>query len=498
MVRSPEVIIRRRVEGAVDAALRGPCRIVAQGPDGERITPVLAAVSGGPDSLAMLHALARAAARSGRPVPPPIHVIYVDHGLRPASVIAAERAVVAGQAAALGLPFTVCVADVRGSSARGRRSPEDAARRARYAALGEAACTLGVDAVAVGHTASDQAETVLLRLIRGTGIAGLAGMEWRASWPLGGPGPELVRPLLGITREDTEAYCRALGLTPCRDTENASPRYLRNRVRHEILPLLARANPRIVEALGHVAASAREARAFVEDVLDARWREIARVDAGGVSLARAATRALPPAVRTAALRRAAALASGEGLPPERVHLAAMASLLDGPGGRTVELPGGIIVEARGGELCIRRAGRAPSPPPLAGGEWTLTPNGELTLPGWTVRSKPVARARTPAGDPLTAWLRPEIFDGSVSVTGRRPGDRIAPLGMVGEKKVQDLLVDARVPRAERDAVPVVRAGGRVAWVVGVRIAGWAAARADGPAVRVTFRRDGPGDLLTPP
>ncbi|MFN8557813.1 MAG: tRNA lysidine(34) synthetase TilS [Dehalococcoidia bacterium] len=227
------------------AALLGPC--------GVRPATLLVAVSGGPDSLALLHALARVAP----PASIALHVAYFDHGLRPAADVAAEREFVAEQAAALGLPFSWGAADVCGEARRQRRSIEDAARRCRYAYLGRLTTTIGAEAVATGHTATDQAETVLLRLLRGAGVAGLAAMAPRARWPLAGDGPDVVRPLLALPRGRTLAYCADLGLHPRHDPENVNPRYPRVRVRHELLPLLMELNPRAVEALGRVAIAAR-------------------------------------------------------------------------------------------------------------------------------------------------------------------------------------------------------------------------------------------------
>lgn len=487
-----ETPIERRVQSAVLAALRGPCDAVTPLPSGEELRPVLVAVSGGPDSLALLHALAWIDARLRRRCaggPPALRVAYFDHGLRDAAVTASERDVVAARASALSLPFLAGAGDVRAVARQEHRSLEDAARRCRYHFLGEAAARSGAELIAVGHTATDQAETVLLRIIRGTGVAGLAGMDWRAPLPVPPGRPSVIRPMLSLERRDSEAYCAALGLAPLYDAENDSPRYLRNRVRHELLPALARLNPRIVPALIGLAQSARDADAAVVTALDRVWPEFARVDAGGVTLDRAALTALPAAVQAEALRRAAAV-TGDGLPPERAHLRSLGRLLRGGSGRIVELPGGVRAEAVQDQLRMRRPGRAAGMPPPIVGDWPLAQVGETRLPGWVVEVERVAAARIAAGDPYTAWLRVDVAAGGLVVTGRRPGDRLQPLGMTGEKKLQDLFVDAGVPRAMRDAVPVVRAAGRVAWVVGLRLAGWAAAAAGEPAVRVVFH---PGD-----
>ena len=189
-----------------------------------RAESVLVAVSGGPDSTALLDALARLA--------PPrrlrLHVAHVDHGLREGS--AAEAEPVAAAAARHGLGFTALQVEVETGG-----SLQDAARRARHAALASLAAELGATAIALGHTADDQAETVLMRAMSGATPRALAGMA-----PRSGP---LVRPLLRLWRRDTIGYCDALGLEPLDDPSNRDPRFLRSRVRHELIPALEQVFP---------------------------------------------------------------------------------------------------------------------------------------------------------------------------------------------------------------------------------------------------------------
>lgn len=480
----------RRFEATVAGALAGPCGEPSADPAGAVQGPLLVAVSGGPDSLALLHALARLRRSSryasmGDRLSP--HVAYFDHGLRPATETGEEREFVAAQAAALGLPFSSDRADVRAVASRQRRSIEEAARRCRYEFLGKLARALGAEHIATGHTASDQAETVLLRLVRGTGVAGLGAMRWRVGWPLEGEGPSIIRPLLGLWREDTEAYCAALGLTPRCDPENESSRYVRNRVRHEVLPVLRSLNPRVDEALMRLADSAREAQETVERAAGALWITAARVEPAAVTLQTEPLAAAPAAVRAELLRRALAHLDPDGLPPSRERLQAAARLAGAAAPGTVELPGGVIVTKGSGELCLQRE---PVRAALLRGTWPLAVPGETRIPGWRIVVEPAGIA-SPTVDPLVAWLRSAVLSDGVSVSARGPGDRIRPLGMEGHsRKVQDLLVDARVPRQERDALPIVRGGRGIAWVVGVRLAGWASAREGEEAMRVSFFPDG--------
>src|SRR5436309_2670989 len=193
---------------------------------------VLVGVSGGPDSTALLVMLSR--------LRPKLHmhltVAHFDHMLRTPREAEDDASFAAAIAGALGVPLVTGAADVRASAHRNHHSVEDTARRLRYAFLGEHVLSSSASCVSVGHTMDDQAETVLLHLIRGSGLDGLAGMRARAPWPFGA-GPDLARPLLGLRRRDTERYCRQPGIEPRADPTNELPIASRNRLRHEPLPV---------------------------------------------------------------------------------------------------------------------------------------------------------------------------------------------------------------------------------------------------------------------
>jgi tRNA(Ile)-lysidine synthase len=226
---------------------------------------VAVAVSGGADSLALLHALrALAGPRDWR-----LAVVTVDHGLRPGS--AADAAFVADHAKALGLPVRVCTLGPADLEPHRQAGPEGAARAARYAALWPATDDLGCSWLATGHTLDDQAETVLLQLLRGAGPDGLAGMAVR--------GGRLLRPLLGARRADTRACCAAIGLEWREDPTNAGDGPLRNRVRQRLLPLLEELRPGAAQALARTAALAADEREWLDPLVA---EALAATLAGGV------------------------------------------------------------------------------------------------------------------------------------------------------------------------------------------------------------------------
>ena len=386
------------------------------------------AVSGGTDSVALLVLLAEVAPQLGLV----LQVAHFDHRTRPRTA-AADAGFVADLAATLGAPFRM------GRSGHPATSEEDA-RRARYAFLRRAAAEVGATAIATAHTRDDQAETVLLHLARGSGLAGLAGMR---------PARDgVIRPFLTLSRADTVAICVAAGITPREDPSNRELRFARNRVRRRVIPELERINPQATLALARFAdvaaaatdAATREANAALDAALDGEVVALDRLDRR---------------VRDDALSRWWERLTGRSLSSaNRIALAALAA--GSAGSAAADLPGGRAVRE------YRRLMRVP-PAPTDGSLSARDPvalrAGEpVTWHGWTIalseerdRAWPIV-VRAPG-------------TGELLVRGRRPGDRIGPdLRM----KVQDLFTDAKVPARMRDEHPLVTTGdGAVWWVVGL-------------------------------
>lgn len=297
---------------------------------------VLAAVSGGPDSMALLCLLAE------RLPPERLSVAHVNHGTR-GKASDADQAFVKAAARGLGLPF----AAARLEKQKGRAS-EESLREARYQALETTARRLGATHLALAHTADDQAETVLLRLARGTGLPGLAGIPEKRD--LGGVA--LVRPLLGISREDLVAFLRRHRIPFKEDRTNRDVRYARNRVRHRVLPELVRINPRVREALVRLSGQAGEAAAFLAVAGERSARRLVRKSRGRLRINAMRLKGLPPALRAEVWRLAhGRLAPGRSL--EADHLAALEGMLGkrGPAG-PLALPGGVAVSLTGLSLIL--------------------------------------------------------------------------------------------------------------------------------------------------
>ncbi len=474
---------------------------------------LVAAVSGGADSLCMLGILLALRATGGPAAPGEIVVATLDHGLRGATG-ATDARWVAELAASLGLRCHSERAETSAYAANRRLSLEDAARRLRYAFLRRVAREVGAARICLGHTLDDQAETIILRLLRGGGLDGLAGMR-----PLRG---DLARPLLSLTHAQAVGWCAARGWLAREDLTNRDERYLRNRVRRRLLPLLEAYNPKMKQTLARNAAFIADDLAALESATDDAWAEVVLLEErGNVAMDLPALRDQAPALRRRLLRRAAQRLSarhdeataetetetepGSGASGglEARHIALIERYMaEGHSGGALTLPGGLLARLDYATLrLIRRqpdadgsahSGGAPLAEPA---EWSLPIPGavESASLGWRVLAAPLSTppglegAALPpiprvaplihAGDlaggqrgELRVYVDADRIAGALTVRAWRPGDRFRPLGMSHDKKLQDLFSDAKVPREARRRLPIVLAGERIVWVAGVRIA----------------------------
>jgi len=448
----------------------------------------LLAVSGGPDSTALLLALAHLSASGALKLD--LRLAHFDHGLRRRREREAEKAFLSGLAAEFGLPLLLGQGDVRAHARQHRLSVEEAARELRYRFLAEQAEKAAIEVVATGHTADDQAETVLIHLVRGSGLTGLAGMRPSSSWPF--PGHEsllLVRPLLEVSREETERYCQEEGLSPCLDVTNLLLGPLRNRIRHELLPLLRRYNPKIEGALLRLAAATASDLTYLEETARTFWHALAVKDKRSVSFRRSELTALSPAIRNRLLQAACQQLLADARQIEAVHIHSMDEALAKPAASRLSLPGGLAF-AVGGESVRLTSGREAAAKVRPIPETPLAVPGRTTVPGWLIEAETLPSQSAEIGaDPYEAFLDHQAVGGQLTVRSRRRGDRFRPLGLGGEKKLQDYLVDAKVPRDERDGVPLVCAAWGIAWVVGHRVDERARVRQDTRTVlHLKFRR----------
>jgi tRNA(Ile)-lysidine synthase len=296
---------------------------------------VLVAISGGQDSTALLLILSRLAGELGVT----LAAGHFDHQLRDARESAEDRRFVEQMAGLVGVAIAFGGGDVARRAREQKETVEEAARNLRYQFLGSEARRVEAPVVAVGHTRDDRAETVLMHVVRGTGLDGLATMGERSAWPFG-RGPDIVRPLVELSREETRRYCLESGVEPRDDPTNEMLIATRNRVRHEVMPALRSMNPRVDEALARLAEAAARDAEYVDATAAAAWAAEAVCEEGVVTLDRGRFLELPGAIAVRLVRLAAGHLCGPVPSQERVEQVLVAARA---GRGKIELSGGIVV-----------------------------------------------------------------------------------------------------------------------------------------------------------
>ena len=443
---------------------------------------VVVAVSGGADSLCLLHLLRRICGPGKRFPDVSLHAAHLNHMLRGEASVQDAR-MVASIVEAWEVPFTLGAIDVIALAKEEKRSLEEAARLARYRFLREVAQGRRI---AVAHHADDQAETLLLHWLRGSGLAGMVGMPPRQQ--------DIIRPLLEITRSETAAYCREQGIVPLEDLSNSDPRFLRNRIRHELVPLLQELNPGIRRTLLRNAEVVRVDLDWLEAQVDEVWANVVIAEhTGSVKLNTCTLLTLPLSLQRHLLRRVTArLCEGQS-PLEPRHFLLIERLLNDQAAsreRQLDLPQRLRVVHQAKVLTFERV------PLLVDGLSELTienPEACLAIPGqvlvpgtpWLARAELLAeelatkvRAALSREDwpevwrllepvtPHSVYVHGETLGTHILVRTRRPGDRIQPLGMSQEKRVQDIFVDNHVPRPQRATLPLFFSDAHCIWVTG--------------------------------
>ncbi len=429
--------------------------------------PVLAGVSGGPDSLCLLDVLHAAGYQ--------VIVAHFNHKLRSEADL--ESAAVAERARTLGLPFVTDSADVRRWAGEQGLSIEEAARTLRYRFLFAAARTHQAQAVAVGHTADDQVETVLMHFLRGAGLSGLKGMEYCTLLPVFDTEIPLVRPLLSLWRADTESYCRAHGLEPHFDASNADETYFRNHLRHTLIPELEKYNQRFKEALVRTAQALQGDYAVLQADVEAMWEEaVTGTGDGWVAFNQLLLAACEPGLQRNLFRRA-----GESLRPGGRDIGFEAleravAFARSPAGKQVDFVNGLYLFAESGKIYL-----SAYEADVSFGDWpqvgqpSEVSGQRLEMGnGWvlTVEEFP-ANPEDWSGntDPWSAWLDADLTAGRLTVRPRQEGDIFRPLGMGGQTvKVREFYINIKIPKRVREKWPLVCVGKDIVWVPGYRIA----------------------------
>lgn len=436
---------------------------------------LLVGVSGGADSLALLDSLDRLGYG--------LIIAHLNHGIRPEAAGEADR--VRRAAESRGFLFVLKECDTSAHARAENLSLEEAARELRYAFLFEQAQFHGADAVAVGHNADDQVETVLMHWLRGAGLAGLKGMQvctlpnpWSEAIPL-------VRPLLSVWGDEIRAYCQERGLDPVFDRSNLDPSYFRNRLRHELIPLLEDYVPGIRHRLRQMAEIIAGDHAVLSAVVDEAWNDCL-VEEGEYFVAFDAEElnGQPLGVKRRLIRRAVAVLRPDirDLSFEAVERALDA--LEQPG-QVGNLALDVNAFLEGDSFYLLERGAMDA---LPSGEWPQLPEGGghidipvpgvIALPGgWHLEADWVENVESAWDEiitnenPYQAWITlPKRDPADLALRSRLRGDRFQPMGMEGHQvKISDFMIDQKIPRRMRERWPLVCVEDQIAWVVGLRL-----------------------------
>lgn len=433
--------------------------------------PIIVGVSGGPDSLCLMEVLRQAGYQ--------IIVAYFDHKLRTESH--ADGRMVEKTATRLMLPCVIDGADVQAHAEKNKLSVEEAARNLRYRFMFDLARKYKAQAVAVGHTADDQVETILMHFLRGSGMNGLKGMSYRSVIKTFDPDIPVIRPLLNVWREETVVYCAVNGLRPHYDSTNDSLNFQRNRIRHLLIPTLETYNPKFREAVVRMSQSLRSDYEFIVASLQEAWDEmlvetqetflsfdverLSSVSKGlQRNLVKHAMQVLRPNadVNFQALERAV----------QAINSQDSSANIDLKGGlRLVKESNLIYISTSNAKLPFHIWPQMPSHEsisviissqiPLAGG-W------KFASEYWRLTTLAKEQAKD-SNDPYQVWLDAESLPKQLELRVRRVGDYFSPLGMEGHtQKISDFFVNEKVPQRARDRWPLLCAGDKIVWVPGFR------------------------------
>ncbi|MFN8595823.1 MAG: tRNA lysidine(34) synthetase TilS [Anaerolineae bacterium] len=446
----------------------------------ERGSLVIVGVSGGADSVCLLHALHTLAPEYDIKV----HVAHLDHQLR-GDEARADADFVRDLAHRWALPYSIESRDVAAFARAHKLSIEEAARQVRYGFLIDVAAAQNSATIAVAHHADDQTESVLMHFLRGSGLAGLRGMRPKTkmvevgNWKLDSAFKDvhLIRPLLDVPRADIEAYCTEHGLSFRTDATNADTTYFRNRLRHELLPLLETYNPNIRTSLRRTADVVQADYELLEAHRNFAW-DMTLLDETdtAITFSLSAWREQPIGTQRALLRRAIQQLRSSLRDINFVHVEDAVDLLQrATTGDQATLPQNLILDVSYDSFTIAPRDQLALP------DWPQLPEGltslSVNMPGltplpestWTLEATFVTDRPDEPSSSFEAYLDADQLIGPLVLRPRQSADRFQPSGLLSPLRLKDWLIGVKVPRLVRDQLPLLVAGDTLAWVPGVRV-----------------------------
>lgn len=416
------------------------------------VDTLVVALSGGADSTALLDLLSRLPGYN-------LHLIvaHLNHCLRGVESDA-DQEFCRRAALRYNVPFEVRRIDVRDMASDSGLNLEDAGRRARIEFLGEVRSRYDAAAVVLAHHADDQAETVLMRLLRGSGMTGLSGMAFRNA-------RGFVRPLLEISRLEIEQYLVGLGLKWREDASNSDTIYLRNRIRHQLLPLLEEYNPAIRSCLAATASVLGGDEELLAEMTEQAFSSLCRLEDDGIVCSAAKLRTLNTALRRRVLRHAFKLLAGTLNGVSQRHIDAICYLIDSgrPNSRLV-LPQTVTAVREYDRIVLKRTDGADTD---TGFELLITEPGIYRLPSGGTLTVDSTETASYSTDSCSVCLDPSRTPFPWLLRPFRSGDRMVPFGMSGRKKVKDIFIDRKIPHSGRRRIPLLFCGDDLIWVAGV-------------------------------
>ena len=441
----------------------------------DRSRPVVVGVSGGADSLCLLGMLKEAGFR--------VEAAHLNHQLRPEAKSDENHA--RKIAAGIGVSFTAESVDVSGFAHEHGLSIEEAARKSRYQFLFKMARNIKAQAVAVAHTADDQVETILMHLLRGTGLSGLKGMLPLSLLPEFDAEIPLIRPILHLWRSDTEAYCHQNKLEFVVDASNNDQKYFRNRLRHSLIPELETYNPRFKNALLRMSQSLQDDHKMLSSLIDLAWEDaVVEQNEGFIAFSSAVLEKSITGMRRNLFKRAMQHLR-PGLRDIDFYVLDLAanSVIDKPDvqnvspSRMMDLTGGLYLFKEEDRTYI-----AQYEADLPSGNWPqiidrLPVQSGITEMenGWqlvinSVSGENLLSAAEANDDPYTAWLDADKAAGNLVIRPTQLGDVFQPLGMNGQTvKLSDLFINIKLPKRARAHWPLFMVDNQIAWVMGLRL-----------------------------
>ncbi|ASR49691.1 tRNA lysidine(34) synthetase TilS [Paenibacillus kribbensis] len=426
---------------------------------------IVVAVSGGPDSVALLHILHEISV-----IHMPLQLIcaHVHHGFRPEESDA-EAEEVRSIARKLEIPFEMIRVDVPVYMKESGKGPQEAARELRYSFLHDTAAKWGAQRIAMAHHGDDQAETVLLHLLRGSGPAGLAGMRLARTEK----NVQLIRPLLRMYKADLIEFCRFYSLSYVTDSTNLTSKYRRNAIRMDVLPFLGQYNEQLTPSLNRLAETMAEENDFMEASTLSVYEELVRLDNGRYMFSIASYRKLPVALQRRLIKLILNYlpSDSDNFDFRKIETVRLRLLQEQPSTWSLDLGGGAVGVREYDQAGLFDRTQGPM------GEWcygldVLPMSGELELPeaGGVLRWRRISYSDGPyPANEEEAWFDADELSLPLTIRSRLPGDAMHVMGLNGRKKVKDIFIDGKIPPSLRSVIPIVcDQSGAILWIPGVR------------------------------